>query len=93
MTTSWPLRARTIDPHFSRACAGLSFNHYLHAFLDAGGDAEAAIFWPHYRELQLLKRHGHVDDVAHAVVFLASDESAFVTGQILNVDGAAVAHL
>ena len=37
------LRARTIDPHFSRACAGLSFNHYLHAFLDAGGDAEAHI--------------------------------------------------
>ncbi|MEZ4292659.1 MAG: SDR family NAD(P)-dependent oxidoreductase [Myxococcota bacterium] len=58
-----------------------------------GGDAEAAIFWPHYRELQLLKRHGHVDDVAHAVVFLASDEAAFVTGQILNVDGGAVAHL
>jgi len=57
-----------------------------------GGDAEAAIFWPHYKEAQLLKRHGHVDDVAHAVVFLGSDESSFITGQILKVDGGAVAH-
>jgi meso-butanediol dehydrogenase/(S,S)-butanediol dehydrogenase/diacetyl reductase len=58
-----------------------------------GGDAEAAIFWSHYEELQILERHGHVDDVANAAVFLGSDESAFITGQILNVDGGAIAHL
>lgn len=34
-----------------------------------------------------LKRGGTCDDVANACVFLASDMSAYVTGQVLNVDG------
>ena len=34
-----------------------------------------------------LRRVGHVEDVAHAVLFLASDESAYVTGVELSVDG------
>lgn len=32
-------------------------------------------------------RLGEADDVAHAVVFLASDQSAYVTGQTLGVNG------
>ena len=32
-------------------------------------------------------------DVANVVVFLASDEAAFVTGQIIRVDGGALSHL
>jgi 3-oxoacyl-[acyl-carrier protein] reductase len=34
-----------------------------------------------------LKRYGTSDDVANAVVFLASDLSAYVTGTVLHVDG------
>ncbi len=34
-----------------------------------------------------LKRGGSPDDVANACVFLASDMSAYITGQVLNVDG------
>ncbi|MDO5104934.1 3-oxoacyl-[acyl-carrier-protein] reductase [Capnocytophaga sp.] len=34
-----------------------------------------------------LKRGGKPEDVANACVFLASDMSAYITGQVLNVDG------
>ncbi len=34
-----------------------------------------------------LKRGGSPDDIANACVFLASDLSSYVTGQVLNVDG------
>jgi 3-oxoacyl-[acyl-carrier protein] reductase len=34
-----------------------------------------------------LKRLGSVDDVAAAVLYLASDEASYVTGQVINVSG------
>ncbi|MDG1056648.1 MAG: SDR family oxidoreductase, partial [Flavobacteriaceae bacterium] len=34
-----------------------------------------------------LKRGGSTDDIANACVFLASDLSAYITGQTLNIDG------
>ena len=34
-----------------------------------------------------MARFGKVDEVVGTAVFLASDESAFVTGQIVAVDG------
>ena len=34
-----------------------------------------------------LKRAGKAEDVANAVVFLVSDQSAYITGQVLQVDG------
>jgi NAD(P)-dependent dehydrogenase (short-subunit alcohol dehydrogenase family) len=45
---------------------------------------------PRGRELLLrtpMSRFGNVDEVAGVAVFLASDESAFTTGQIIAVDG------
>ncbi len=54
---------------------------------------EEGLFWPHYREMQLLKRHGRSEDIAHAAVFLASDESSFITGAMLDINGGAVAKL
>jgi NAD(P)-dependent dehydrogenase (short-subunit alcohol dehydrogenase family) len=32
-------------------------------------------------------RLGEPDEVAHAIVFLASDEASFITGAVLPVDG------
>ncbi|MEX0312892.1 MAG: 3-oxoacyl-[acyl-carrier-protein] reductase [Allomuricauda sp.] len=40
-----------------------------------------------WRDAIPLKRGGQPEDVANACVFLASDMSAYVTGQVLNVDG------
>jgi 3-oxoacyl-[acyl-carrier protein] reductase len=34
-----------------------------------------------------MKRIGKPEDVAHVVVFLASDDAAYMTGQVLTVDG------
>ncbi|KAL1482154.1 hypothetical protein MTO96_034002 [Rhipicephalus appendiculatus] len=37
-----------------------------------------------------LGRLGTVDDVAHAIAFLASDDASFITGHVLPVDGGSV---
>ena len=38
-----------------------------------------------------LKRMGRPDEIANAIVFVASDRAAFVTGQIIGVDGGKMA--
>jgi NAD(P)-dependent dehydrogenase (short-subunit alcohol dehydrogenase family) len=40
----------------------------------------------------LTPRLGRPEDIAAAVVFLASDEAGFITGQVICVDGGALAH-
>ena len=41
---------------------------------------------------QCIKRRGSPKDVAHTMMYLASDYSSFLTGQILNLDGGWVMH-
>ena len=40
-----------------------------------------------WRDAIPLKRGGSPDDVADACVFLASDKSSYITGQVIQVDG------
>jgi 3-oxoacyl-[acyl-carrier protein] reductase len=40
-----------------------------------------------FLDLIPLKRVGETEDVAEAVLFLASDSSSYITGQVLSVDG------
>lgn len=52
----------------------------------AGPQGELGWF-EHTRELQAIKRTQEPDDLVGAVSFFASDDSAFITGQTLPVDG------
>jgi NAD(P)-dependent dehydrogenase (short-subunit alcohol dehydrogenase family) len=54
-------------------------------FTWGGRDAEAGR--DAFRRLVPLGRLGEPDDIAHAAVYLASDEAAYVTGTSLRVDG------
>ena len=65
---------------------GLMLHEHNEAYI--GGDVRA-LFLKHH----LLDRLGTGEDVAQAVLFLASDQSAFITGQVLGVDGGLAVHL
>jgi NAD(P)-dependent dehydrogenase (short-subunit alcohol dehydrogenase family) len=41
----------------------------------------------------LIPRVGRAEDLAQAVLYLVSDESSFVTGQLISIDGGQMAHL
>jgi NAD(P)-dependent dehydrogenase (short-subunit alcohol dehydrogenase family) len=47
----------------------------------------------YFEVVQLLNGPGHVADVASTVLFLASDEGRFITGEIINIDGGAAGKL
>jgi 3-oxoacyl-[acyl-carrier protein] reductase len=41
----------------------------------------------YFEEHTMLRRDGVPEDIAKVVLFLASDDANFVTGQVLSVDG------
>ena len=41
----------------------------------------------------MVNRYGCPEDIGHACVYFASDESEYVTGQIINVDGGMNSHV
>ncbi|WP_419953604.1 SDR family NAD(P)-dependent oxidoreductase [Methylobacterium sp.] len=64
---------------------GLVLSHGVERF---GGQRYVDMLEEHH----LTPRVGVPGDIANAVLFLASDESSFVTGQILRVDGGILSH-
>ena len=57
---------------------------FIETEMTAKLDADTVQGW---RDAIPLKRGGTPEDVAHLCVFLASDMSAYITGQTINVDG------
>ena len=75
------VRCNSVHPGFIRTAI-------IERYFELHGEAEAT------RKLVKsipMKRLGQPDDVAHAVVYLASDESRFVTASELKVDGGTAA--
>jgi 2-keto-3-deoxy-L-fuconate dehydrogenase len=66
-------------------CPGTVDTPSLHDRMRATGDYEAA--HKAFIARQPLGRLGVPEEIAALVVFLASDESAFITGQAINIDG------
>ena len=66
-------------------CPGTVDSPSLHERLSATGDYEAAK--TAFIARQPMGRLGTAEEIAALAVYLASDESAFVTGQAINIDG------
>ena len=76
--------ARELGPHKIRVNAiapGLIDTRFSSALMS---DADA---YKHFVSNTALGRHGQPEDVAGAAVFLASEASAYITGQVLVIDG------
>ena len=75
------------------ASRGITVNALAPGFIDAGMTLQLpADIVRSYIEQVPLGRAGKPEEVAAAVVFLASDDAAYITGQVLNVDGGLVMH-
>ena len=71
-------------------CPGLTETNMLTEFMNAAGNpdklAEA------YRRAIPIGRLGRPDDLAGAILFFASDDADFITGQVLSVSGGLTMH-
>ncbi len=86
------LRARTLAREHSRTvlpfnfvCPGPTATALLAGFVDAAANPDK--LREAFRRSIPMGRIGQPDDLAGAVLFFASDEAAFVTGQVLSVSG------
>lgn len=59
------------------------------AFYSAAGIPEELQegLYEEYKKKHPLQRIGYCNDVVHAIAYLASDKAAFVTSELLRVDG------
>lgn len=71
-------------------CPGIVMTPLVERNLALTGDRAAA--YQRYISRNLMKRFGTAEEIAHAVLWLSSDESAFVTGSALSADGGSVFH-
>jgi 2-hydroxycyclohexanecarboxyl-CoA dehydrogenase len=66
-------------------CPGPTETPMLQGFLSAGDQGRKV--YEALKSAAPLKRMGEPDDVAAITAFLASDDAAFITGQVISVSG------
>lgn len=92
MTRSLALSCAPDGIRVNCVCPGSIDTPMLQATFDTAGGAEArAAMSELYRSRQPLGRFGRPEEVAAAILFLASDEASFITGVALPVDGGRIA--
>ncbi|MEO7086275.1 MAG: SDR family oxidoreductase, partial [Gemmatimonadaceae bacterium] len=74
---AWGITVNNIAPGFVRSNATTE-----RQWESYGEDGQRALI-----EKIALKRLGAPDDIAHAVLFFASDYAGWITGQVISVDG------
>jgi 3(or 17)beta-hydroxysteroid dehydrogenase len=74
----YPVRCNAIHP-------GAIRTPMMQAYLDAAEDPEAQLHA--FASVHPMQRVGRPEEVANAILFLASDEASFITGVSLPVDG------
>jgi NAD(P)-dependent dehydrogenase (short-subunit alcohol dehydrogenase family) len=71
-------------------CPGIVDTPMSHGNIARQADRDAAI--ERYVSRNLMRRFGTAEEVADAILFLSCDESSFITGSALSVDGGSVFH-
>ena len=89
MTRSIAVEAAPLGVRINAVCPGAAMTEGAVEFITGGQETgiDVVAQWDGIVERTPLGRLCDVDDVARAVVFLASDMAAFVTGVLLPVDG------
>lgn len=75
---------------FNTVCPGVTETAMLENFMAAAGDKEK--LRAAFTKAVPLGRLGRPDDLPGAILFLASDDAAFITGQVISVSGGLTMH-
>ena len=75
---------------FNTVCPGVTETAMLESFMDAAGDKDKLRVA--FTRAVPLGRLGKPDDLPGAIVFLSSDDAAFITGQVISVSGGLTMH-
>ena len=88
--TPGPLSRRTTRDNGGRGRANSVHPGIMPPMRTSGRTADPAVRAERMRVIPM-RRPGEVDEVAYAILFLASGESSYITGSQIHVDGGAIA--